>query len=483
MADHEASGPATVLFRMSRMSQLNSRAVGGAWSPDSTRVAVAGKADDRDEHDIWVTFIDGRTPIRLTRTAETERDVTWSPDGNMLAYICDDGGTAELKVIPAAGGEAVVLRRWASEETPSWVWSPDSKSLTLAESGMLMQQPLSGGEAEPIVDLDEFGIEQLEWFDWSPDGSQLALAHYTRDTSSNEGVLDSWGQVLFARVQEGRLQQTGATELGPATTTVMYSWSPDSKHVACVYEGLVPVSPGGCLFTVAVDDIIEQIEAGAIPPAGPEPASAGTSPGSRPVPQLEHITDSIFSDDFDDGLSSYWQIVLRSAEASSPPAHAIENGQLMLLNCSAHLGQIDWANYRVTVRLCVTESATSGQTTAMIQTRATPSAFDSNNTERYALLFTCDNNDFPLGLLRLALYYHTASGESRGATVGRTRTSLVPGQWYKLAFEVQGEQLRVYLDDELVIDAMDARLSKGPLWISASGAPVLYDDFSVQRLR
>jgi hypothetical protein len=42
--------------------------------------------------------------------------------------------------------------------------------------------------------------------------------------------------------------------------------------------------------------------------------------------------------------------------------------------------------------------------------------------------------------------------------------------------------LRGYLDDKLVMEAMDARLSQGPVWISAARSPVLFDDFSVRRL-
>lgn len=277
IADHEASGPTTGLFRITAPGQGSSHAsVSAAWSPDNTRVAVACEADSVKEQDIWVAFIDGRTPIRLTRTVATERNLKWSPDGNMLAYISDDAEATELKVIPAAGGEAVPLRHWANAETPLWAWSPDSKSLTIAEKGMLVRQPLSGGQGEPVINLKKFGIEELKWLSWSPDGSQLALANYTRDISSNKGLLASWGQLLFARVEEGRLQKTGATDLGPALWTGMYAWSPDSTHVACGYESLVATSPGGRLYTVAVDDIVERIEAGAIPATRPKAAESTT---------------------------------------------------------------------------------------------------------------------------------------------------------------------------------------------------------------
>lgn len=468
MADHGVGGPATVVFRTTFLAAGTRDAF--VWSPDSTRVALTCKAEPVDDEDIWVVFTDGRTPVRLTRTAVIEHHLTWSPDGKMLAYICDDAGAAELKVIPTAGGEAVVLRQWVDADAPLWGWSPDSKSLTVAEEDMLVRQPLSGGKAEPIVNLKEYGIEGLMWLGWSPDGRRLALAHWPRD--------NKYGQLLFARLEGGLLQQTGATEGAVKTRRIKtYAWSPESTRVACEYEGIVATGPEGRLYAVAVDDIVERIEAGAIPPTGPkpaEPASAGKSAQSKPTPQFEPITGPVFSDNFDEGLSEYWQIVPANA------THAVENGQLMLSNCSACLNQIDWADYLVTVRVCVKEGA-SGRGIAYITTRLTSSDFGTSKMDRYSFVLICSNNASASSLW-LGLYYHNSSGAIRGATLGSNPCPLVPGKWYKLAFEVRGEQLRAYLDDELVMETTDARLSRGPVWISASGAPVLFDDFSVRRL-
>jgi beta-lactamase regulating signal transducer with metallopeptidase domain/WD40 repeat protein len=476
MADHGVSGPATVLFRMTPPARGDSRA--SAWSPDSTRVVLTCKADPTDEEDIWVGFTDGRTPIRLTRTAAIERDLKWSPDGKMLAFLSDDAGTGELKVIPTSGGEAVVLRKWAVADAPSWGWSPDGKSLTIAEEDMLVRQPLSAGKAEPIVNLKEYGIESLKWHGWSPDGSRLALAYPTRNTPD---PLASWGRFLFARVEGGHLQQTGAMDLGAATWTGSHAWSPDSTHVACDYEGLVAMRPEGRLYAVAVDDIVERIEAGAIPPTRPkaaEPAVTEDPSESRPTPQLEPITGPVLSDNFDNGLSKYWQIVPLNPKASPPPAHAVENGQLMLTNSSACLNQIDWADYLVTVRVCVKEGVAPGRGSVAILTRATPSNFGIKNVDQYAfIVYTA-----PTSSLWLGLHYRNASGVRYGAALDTNPCALVRDKWYKLAFEVRGEHLRGYLDDKLVIEAVDARLSKGPVWISAASSPVLFDDFSVRQL-
>jgi hypothetical protein len=229
-----------------------------------------------------------------------------------------------------------------------------------------------------------------------------------------------------------------------------------------------------------VDDVVERIEAGAVPPTGPkaaEPAATEDPFGSQSAPQLEPITGSVFSDNFDNGLSKEWQIVDWNPKGSPPPAHAVEDGHLMLSNCSARLGQIDWANYRVTVRVCLMEA----NAPVSIQARVTPSNFGLDDMVRYGFAFVRPRNA-SVTLWRIGLQYHTASGARKSAALGANPCPLVPEKWYKLAIEVRGEQLRAYLDDKLIIDATDARLSKGAVWISAAGSPVLFDDFSVRRL-
>ena len=280
------------------------------------------------------------------------------------------------------------------------------------------------------------------------------------------------------------MQKTGATDLGPADWTGNYAWSPDGTHVAYEYEGLAAMRPEGRLYAVAVDDVVKRIEAGAIPPTRPKAATPAVTENpseSKPTPQLEPITGPVFSDKFDSGLSEYWQILGWNTKASPAPAHAIENGQLMLANSSARLSQIDWADYLVTVRVCLKEGAAPGRGGVAIQTRATPANFGIKDMDQYAFLFIWGNNA-PSSGLRLDLLYHIASGAQNGATLGRYPCTLVQGKWYKLAFEVRGEQLRAYLDDKLMVETTDARLSKGAPWITATGSPVLFDDFSVRRL-
>jgi beta-lactamase regulating signal transducer with metallopeptidase domain/Tol biopolymer transport system component len=477
MADHGVSGQATVGFRIAYVRQGSSRAL--VWSPDSTRVALTCKVPSADEQDIWVAFRDGRTPIRLTRTAAIERDLKWSPDGNMLAFVSDDGGDVELKVISTASGEAAVIRKWVNAALPVWGWSPDGKSLTISEEGMLVRQPLSGGKAELIVNLKKLQVEVMEWLGWSPDGSRLALAYRERST---EDPLASPRHLLFARVEGGHLQQTAVADIWGWSG--YHAWSPDSTHVAYLCEEAVQVRPAGRLYEVAVDDVVERIEAGAIPATqskAAEPTTEVIPPKSKPTSQQEPITGSVFSDNFDNGLSKCWQIVNVNTDTSPPSAHAVENGQLMLSNSSARLSQIDWADYRVTVRVCVKEWVASGEGTVGIETRATRSNFGLNNVDRYSINVFCHNNA-STSTLWLGLDYRDASGAKQHSYLGQNPHTMVRDRWYKLAFEVRGEQLRGYLDDKLVIEATDARLSQGGIGLSTRGSRALFDDFSVRRL-
>ncbi|MBN1973544.1 MAG: hypothetical protein JW787_07885 [Sedimentisphaerales bacterium] len=274
MADNKVSAPATTILHIASLAQVNRNAL--VWSPDSARVALTCQADPEDEQDIWVVFRDGKTPIRLTRTASIESDLKWSQEGNMLACVCYDGSARELTVIPTEGGDAVVIRKWTDADAPAWGWSPDGKSLTIAEEDMLMRQPLSSDKAEPIVSLKELGIERMEWLAWSPDGSRLALAYGERNTGD---LLASWGQLLFARVEGGRLQQIAKERLNGGI--LFYAWSPDSTHVAYLCEDTVPVRPEGRLYEVVVDNIVERIKAGAIAPVQPR-ATESTAAGNAP---------------------------------------------------------------------------------------------------------------------------------------------------------------------------------------------------------
>ncbi len=478
LANHEVSGPATVVFRNARAPQ-NVRAwlrpsEGThvlAWSPDSTRVALISRERLAEEKGIWIAFTDGRAPLRLAGTTGKERDLQWSPDASMLAFISNMADTVELKIVSSSGGAPTVLRTWADANEPPWAWSPDSKSLTIAEKDMLVRQPLSGGKAESIANLKESGVEQPWRLIWSPDGRRLAL---TCDKPGNKD-LRVWGQLVLARIEGSRLQTTATADLRGGNWE--YTWSPDSTRVAYTCEDAVAVRSAGRLYALAVDDILEKINAGAIAPTGQQAATAAAEKPpteTAPVPAAEPIVGPVFSDNFDNGLSKcWWTPDLRSDPQTSPfpRDRAIENGQFMLQYSGIQLRQIEWTDYVETVRFCLKEAAPSGESVFGFHARHT-----LDNTGKvnggYSLLVTCLDG-VPSGL------YLGLVGPSNLAS---SPCVIVRDKWYTLEFEVRGRQLRGYLDGKLMVEATDDRWAKGGISLFCWRSRALFDDFSVRQL-
>ena len=109
-----ASGELTVL--------VESALVPGpaAWSPDGRRIAFGQAAADGSNPGIFVADRDGDN---VTRLADGDEGIDWSPDGSWLAFVRYDWdlpeGTdhAQLWVVPAAGGPAKVI---AAPATGGW---------------------------------------------------------------------------------------------------------------------------------------------------------------------------------------------------------------------------------------------------------------------------------------------------------------------------------------------------------------------------
>src|SRR3954468_6304327 len=86
-----------------------------AISPDGSQVAyVAAPASKDGEHPvstIWLVSADGGPSRRLTTSEAHDYAPRWSPDGRALAFLSDrlKRGTAQLYLLPLAGGEALRL--------------------------------------------------------------------------------------------------------------------------------------------------------------------------------------------------------------------------------------------------------------------------------------------------------------------------------------------------------------------------------------
>jgi len=461
LKDGRATGPATLVFegwQSPQMMMISKQEV--FWSPDGTRIAVSkwNRSDQVWKLELWVLFADGGKPVRITQPGQSGSRPEWSPDGKMFAFSLTAPDRVMLQVMPAEGGTARTVLTTPKEQSPPFDWSPDSKELVAACDGTITSLPVTSGTGRVIVRLQDTGYESVSWLGWSPDGQHLAFYGGKRGEASR--------LCLFSPSSGKTTTLDNSPDEGSD-----FEWSPDSKMICCTADEPVKTRPAGVIRELDVAEAVQKAP----------PVAEKKQAEIKPAPQAEPIAGPVFSDNFDNGPSKYWWILDSNTEASPQPAHAIENGQLMLSNSSARLDRsIDWTDYVVTVRVCMKESVASGEGVFGITARTTPSNFGIKNRDRYNLLVTCMDG-VPTGLY-LGIYYRDASNTGHNANLGRSSYTIVPDKWYTLEFEVRGQHLRGYLDGKLMVEATDERLSKGGVWLSAWRSRALFDDFSVRQL-
>lgn len=159
-----------------------------AWSsPDSRWIVYhSGKLGNRT---VWRVPREGGKQEQLTDYPSICPVV--SPDGNWIScyYRQETKAPWKLAIIPFDGGPPV-----KTFEVPENVvfqslvrWTPDGLSLAYIKNqdgvSNIWTQPVNGG---PAKQLTNFKSDQIFWFDWSPDGRQLAVS---RGTVSSDVVL------------------------------------------------------------------------------------------------------------------------------------------------------------------------------------------------------------------------------------------------------------------------------------------------------
>lgn len=182
--------------------------LGGAWSPDGTRLLVT--RDTGGNTDIYLYDAQGNELRRLTDHWAIDVSPAWAPDGRRFAFCSARTGSPQIYVMDIGGGEPRRISRTGSYNT-SPAWSPRGDMLawaTRAGGGFqIVVQPLEG---EPRTITQRGSNEDPSW---APDGRYLVFS------STQSGR-----RTLWLADREGRVQHQLTGGAGGDSSPAWSGW-------------------------------------------------------------------------------------------------------------------------------------------------------------------------------------------------------------------------------------------------------------------
>jgi Tol biopolymer transport system component/DNA-binding winged helix-turn-helix (wHTH) protein len=166
------------------------REIEPALSPDGTRVAFAWQGASGDNWDVYVKPLAQETLARLTEDPDVDLAPSWSPDGKRIAfarYPAMGMGDCRILEIEVLGGTERELGSCGKSQNPDLSWSPDGHLLAFSdrdsdsESFGIFLVATETGEKRKLISPGS-----QHWGDkdpaFSPDGRWVA---FTRSVSMN----------------------------------------------------------------------------------------------------------------------------------------------------------------------------------------------------------------------------------------------------------------------------------------------------------
>ncbi|HEY6285791.1 MAG TPA: S9 family peptidase [Ktedonobacteraceae bacterium] len=236
-------------------------------SPDGSLIAYTVQCNEganTTSSAIWLIHSKDsktQTPRQITGTgSEKHHDFAprWSPDGQFLAFLSYRNGTAQIQILPLAGGETHQVSS-LNQNITEYSWRPDGKAF-LAHSAWKpiddLNQPDTSAISVEYTRLDEQsdglgykqGRHQQLWLialdgtstrltsepvdiiqsRWSPDGSEIAFCANRRPDPDLSVSMALW----VLSISTGQMRCL-TSEDGLA---LMPSWSPDGQNIAYYYS-------------------------------------------------------------------------------------------------------------------------------------------------------------------------------------------------------------------------------------------------------
>jgi dipeptidyl aminopeptidase/acylaminoacyl peptidase len=208
---------------------------GPKYSPEGSRLAYLVDFDGSEQDHLFLQdFISGKnTDLTPGISFSLQTNITWSPDGNAIAFLADQNQNFDAFVMNLDNASADVsetgilfpIRKILSINRPGWdiKWSPNGRYLAVVFEGpgqdYLTYLVTPDGKEARAIAIDGVSIDARNPA-WSPDGRKLA---FDSDLSGWNSIgileLDSQAIVWFKGSQWERYS--------PA-------WAPDGKNLVYV---------------------------------------------------------------------------------------------------------------------------------------------------------------------------------------------------------------------------------------------------------
>jgi dipeptidyl aminopeptidase/acylaminoacyl peptidase len=231
-----------------------------AWSPDSSALVFASDcAQPGEQLDLYLSHLDGKPPVRLTKLQGDVDAPAFSPDGEDIAFLYVEGATRPAGALAAMnapsgviGEDGIEVQRVAIVTVPpNWNGEP--------EPTPAVNLPMDSRAINHLIPLFRFltptNLHVYE-FDWAPDSQSLAYIAANPPGENNWWVAKLYTQILTVSQSAAAPSYGSATRGGgdvgwEAKSTVILSpsdvpgplhglqiavprWSPDGKSIAFI---------------------------------------------------------------------------------------------------------------------------------------------------------------------------------------------------------------------------------------------------------
>ena len=236
------------------------------WSPDGQRLAFIADEGEFDDG-IDGLYVMGSNSAGLTRIGEITAAVTWSPDGKELAVASIDGDAPIIYAVRPDGTGLRTVWRGESPRTSSSLWPSQEPS-------------------------------RVSQVSWSPDGSELLFLAGKAYLFDQADLLDPFDNYSTYLLNEAHLLNTAyivrsdgtdLRSLAPGLPSTRAAWSPDGSRIAIYHPAhlLVTVARDGTdmrfLMGLDQEDRLQALN----PPLSGRPVDLAACSAGRVVPEPE----------------------------------------------------------------------------------------------------------------------------------------------------------------------------------------------------